>query len=283
MLVVAAALLSVLLSTLGASEALPEAAPERASTAVAQLVRLAGLSSGAREASTPALGVHVNQEGGPMWVTPAIEAAVEGQPALELRPDGVAVVRVEVLADATHLALRSSLYRQGWNLRGEAPLRQRVVPWIPMIALLLGLAAWRVSRRVGIGLVVAGCAGQLLDRAVAWPEAFVSVPWSTQLCDGPLGHAVIALAVGLPDAAVAMGAGVVTLCVILVGFDHKRSSGQGGALLAAGVLGAAGFVAWIEAAARCGLGAWIGTAVGAASILAMALAWGLHARTLPRA
>jgi hypothetical protein len=212
-----------------------------------------------------------------------VEQAVDAHRGFELRDDGIGIVRVEVVADDTHAALRGSLFRQGWNLRSEHPLRVRVVPWIPMLALALGLAVAVVSRRIGVGLAAAGASAQALDVLVAWPEAFVAVPWTDQLRDGPLGSAVIDLAVGLPDTAVAIGAGVITLCMVLVAFDHRRSSGKGGVLLAAGLFGVLGLLVWLEAATRCGFGAWIGTAAGATSILAMALAWGLQGRTLRRA
>lgn len=277
----AAVLVSLLLTLFGASAALPSAGPERADRVVAQLVALAGLE--ASDDPRSKLPVRVNQEGGPLWLTDAVEAAVERDPALRLTDDGVGLVRVEVVSDETHLALRGGLFRQGWNLRSEHPLRVRVVPFIPMLALALGLGAVVFTRRRGIGFAVAGIVAQALDRLVGWPDAFVDVPWTAQLRDGPLGGAVIDLARAMPDSGVALGAGVVTLCMVLVAFDHRRSSGKGGAMLAAGLAGALGLTVWLEAAARCGMAGWIGTAAGAGSILAMALAWGQQGRTLRRA
>ena len=276
-----AVLISLVLTAFGAAAALPQAAPERAHRVVAQLVALAGLEPSDDPRSQ--LPVRVNQEGGPLWVRGAVEDAVGSDPAVRLSDDGLGIVRVEVVADDTHLAMRGSLFRQGWNLRSEQPLRMRVLPWIPMLALAVGLGVMALTRRMGVGLAVAGASAQLLDWLVAWPEAFVAVPWSAQVRDGPLGAGVIELALALPDAGVAVGAGVVTLCMVLVAFDHRRSSGKGGALLAAGLAGVLGLVVWLEAAARCGMAGWIGTAAGAASILAMALAWGQQGRTLRRA
>lgn len=277
-----AAVLSLVLSMFGAASALEEAGVERSTRVVEQLVRLAALDSEDGVDPRRRLPVRVNQEGGPLWVTPAVEAAVTEQPSLVLADDGVGIVRMEVLSDETHLALRGGLFRQGWSLRSEHPIQVRIKPWIPMLALALGLVVMTLSRRMGVGFAVAGVAAQLLDVAVAWPTEFIGIPWRSQVRDGPIGSAVIDLALGLPDTAVAVGAGVVTLCMVLVAFDHRRSSGKGGAMLAAGLLGVLGIMIWAEAAARCGMGPWIGTAAGAASILAMALAWGQQGRTLRR-
>lgn len=281
LVVIGAVLVSMLLSLFGAASALPDAGAERATRVVAQLGQLAGLEGESPDPRS-VLPVRVNQEGGPLWVAPAVEEAVRAHPSFRLAEDGVGIVRVEVVHDEAHVALRGSLYRQGWNLRSEHPVRVRVMPWLPMLALALGLgvAAW--SRRIGVGLAVAGALAQL-ESQVGWPSSFPSVPWSDQVRDGPLGGAVIDLAVSLPDTAVAFGAGIVTLCMVLVAFDHRRSSGKGGAMLAGGMLGVLGVLIWCEAAARCGMGPWIGTAAGAGSILAMALAWGQLGRTLRRA
>lgn len=282
-LVAAAVFLSLVLSMFGAASALPDAGAERAQRVVEQLVRLAALEAEAGAQPRTKLPVRVNQEGGPLWVSAAVEAAVREQPSLMLADDGVGIVRMEVISDPTHLALRGSLYRQGWNLRSEHPLQVRVAPWGPMFALALGCAAMAFSRRMGVGFAVAGVAAQVIDAALDWPADFLAIPWQAQVRDGPVGSFVIELALGLPDAAVAVGAGVVTLCTMLVAFDHRRSSGRGGAMMAAGLLGVLGLLLWTEAAARCGMGPWIGTAAGAASILAMALAWGQQGATLRRA
>ncbi len=266
----------------GAAAALEAAGAERARRVVQQLVRLAALDSEEGADPRTKLPVRVNQEGGPLWVTPVVEAAVAEQPSLILADDGVGIVRMEVISDDTHLALRGGLYRQGWNLRSEHPLQVRVQPWVPMLSLALGLIVMTLSRRMGVGFAVAGVVAQSLDAAVGWPAEFLAIPWQAQVRDGPVGSLVIDLALGLPDAAVAVGAGVVTLCTVLVAFDHRRSTGKGGAMMAASLLGVLGIVIWTEAAARCGLGPWIGTAAGAASILAMALAWGQQGRTLRR-
>ncbi len=282
MIAAAAVVLSLVCSLLGAAASLEGAGQERAQRLVEQLVRLAALES--EEGTDPRrkLPVRVNQEGGPLWVSSAVEAAVAEQPSLILSDDGIGIVRVEVLSDDTHLALRGGLYRQGWNLRSEHPLQVRVKPWVPMLSLALGLLVMTLSRRMGVGFAVAGVAAEVIDAALDWPAGFLAIPWQAQVRDGPVGSAVIDLALGLPESAVAVGAGVVTLCTVLVAFDHRRSSGKGGAMMAAGLLGVLGLLVWAEAAARCGMGPWIGTAAGAASSLAMALAWGQQGRTLRR-
>ncbi len=280
--VLALVLLSLALSFLGVASGLENTAPERARHVVATLAHLGGLQGSDGEVGRP-LRISVNQEGGPLWVTPAVEAAAQAHPAFEVVGDGVGTIRVEVIADDAHLALRGGLYRQGWNLRTEYPARIRVLPWIGMLSLGLGLAIAFGTRRLGWGLLSAGLLAQGLASALAWPAEVPEVPWAEAVRDGPLGRAVIDLALSLPDSAVAIGAGIVTLCLVLVGFDHRRSSGQGGALLVAGTLGAVGLVAWVEAAARVGVIAWMGTTPGVGSILAMALAWGVGRRTLRRA
>ena len=80
-----------------------------------------------------------------------------------------------------------------------------------------------------------------------------------------------------------IGGGVIALCMVLAGFDHRRSGDRGGVLLISGVLGAMGALAWVEIAGRVGLFAWMGTGAGFASILTMAVAWSLGRRTLRRA
>lgn len=282
-LAAAAVVLSLVLSMFGAASALEDAGYERAQRVVEQIVHLAALESEEGADARSKLPVSVTQEGGPLWVTAAAEAAVEKQTSLVLNDDGVGIIRMEVISDDTHLALRGGLYRQGWNLRSEHPLQVRVKPWVPMLGLALGLLAMVLSRRMGVGFAVAGVTAQVIDAALGWPAEFLAIPWQSQVRDGPVGSVVIDLALGLPDSGVAIGAGVVTLCTVLVAFDHRRSSGKGGTLMAAGLLGVLGIVIWVEAAARCGVGPWIGTAAGAASILAMALAWGQQGRTLPRA
>jgi hypothetical protein len=279
--ILVAAVLSLVLSAFGGEAALEVTGPERADRVVDQLAKLAGL--GPSENARSKLPVGVTQEGGPAWVTEAVQGAVERHPSLELSDNGLGLVRVEVVESGSAIAMRGGLYRQGWNLRSEHPLRMRGVPWIPMSALFIGLGVMAYTRRMGIGFAVAGVAAQLVDRAVSWPDAFVAVPWAAQLRDGPVGQSVVELALSVPESGVALGAGVVTLCMVLVAFDHRRSSGKGGAMFAAGMAGVLGGVLWVEAAARCGMSGWIGTGVGAASILAMALAWGQQGRTLRRA
>lgn len=279
--IIVAAVLSLVLSAFGGEAAVEATGPERADRLVDQLTQLAGL--GPAEHARSKLPVGVAQEGGPAWVTEAVQGAVERHPALELSDNGLGLVRVEVVEDGAAIALRGGLYRQGWNLRSEHPLRMRGAPWIPMLALAFGLGAMAYSRRMGVGLVLGGVVAQLLDRVVAWPDAFVAVPWTAQLRDGPVGRSVVELALAVPDSGVAIGAGVVTLCMILVAFDHRRSSGKGGAMFVVGMAGVVGVILWVEAAARCGMTGWIGTGAGAASILAMALAWGQQGRTLRRA
>ncbi|MCR9165295.1 MAG: hypothetical protein ACE37F_26715 [Nannocystaceae bacterium] len=278
--IVVAAVLSLVLSAFGGSAALEATGPERAERMLDQIADLAGLAPSANARAK--LPVGVVQEGGPAWVTEAVQGAVQRHPSLELSERGLGLVRVEVVDAGDAIAMRGGLYRQGWNLRSEHPLRMRATLWIPMLALAVGLGAMAYVRRMGVGFAVAGAAAQALDAMVPWPDAFVPVPWTAALRDGPVGRSVVELALWMPDTGVAIGAGVVTLCMVLVAFDHRRSSGKGGAMFATGMAGVLGGILWVEAAARCGMTGWIGTPVGAASILAMALAWGQQGRTLRR-
>ncbi len=274
------AVLAMVAAFFQAADALPHAGVERAARLVDRLAELGGLTERGGRVTARPLAVAVNQEGGPLWVQSAVTDAATTHAAYVVSAPAPNLIRVEVIADETHVAMLGGLYRQGWNLRNERPLRVRILPWIPILALAGGLWVFAWTRRSGWGLAVAGVAAQGFAAMVAWPPDVPTVSWTDAVRDGPLGASIIELAARLPDASVAVGAGIVTLCGVLIAFDHRRSSGRGGVLLAAGLLGATGLLVWLEAAARCGFLGWMTTAAGIVAVLAMALAWGVQARTL---
>jgi uncharacterized membrane protein YidH (DUF202 family) len=77
----------------------------------------------------------------------------------------------------------------------------------------------------------------------------------------------------MDDTAVALAAGVVALTAVLAFFDHRRRERAKRQVPAgAAVLGVAGALAWVEAAGRASVGAWVGTALGlVAGALALVL------------
>jgi hypothetical protein len=99
--------------------------------------------------------------------------------------------------------------------------------------------------------------------------------------EGPIGGALVAWARGLPDSSLAIGAGVIVLCTILVVFDHRRSPSRGGMVLVRGLVGVAGLLLWLEAAARSGLFGWARTGAGALALVVLVAAWVLSV-ALPR-
>lgn len=213
---------------------------------------LAGLDG--PPAARATLPVTVVQEGGPTWIVEEAEAAVEADPVFTRGEPHL--LRIEVIEHQGTYGVRGQLWRQGWSLRAPAPLWAQPAPWIVLVSLLAGAAwAWRRRSVVG-GLVLAGVVAQLLLRVRAWPPGLVRPSQPAAWREGPLGHGVVELARALPDAAVAIGAGVVTLCAVLMIFDHRRSSDAGGGLVAAGMLGMLGLLALAEASLRAGLVPW---------------------------
>ncbi|MEX1368962.1 MAG: hypothetical protein AB1Z98_37900, partial [Nannocystaceae bacterium] len=130
-----------------------------------------------------------------------------------------------------------------------------------------------LRRGLAGGLVVSGLLAQLLVLALPWPSEFPRPSLQETWRDGPLGHAVVELARGLPDASAAIGAGVVTLCIVLMIFDHRRSPEGGGGLIGLGMLGVLGGLAWLEAALRAGLAPWAMQLGGGLALVGCALLW----------
>lgn len=219
----------------------------------------------------PTMPVTVVQEGGPTWITEEAAAAVEaddvftrGEPHL---------LRVEVIEHARTYGLRGQLWRQGWSLRAPDPLWVAAAPWVVLLSALAGAGWAGLRRRLAGGMGVAGLLAQLLWLGLPWAPEFVRPSLEQTWREGPLGHFVVGLARALPEASVAIGAGVVTLCAVLMIFDHRRSPDEGGGLLAAGLLGVLGLLAWVEASLRAGLLPWLQQAGGVLALAGALSLW----------
>ena len=275
------AALSVLVLLLSASVDHEAASQRAARNALSSVLVQLGTKAGVRDPSGAVtlrpLPVEAVLEGGPLWLRGDLEAAIEADPAFELG-DSPHLVRVEVVGSARAYGLAGSLFRQGWYDRLPHPVRVRIAPWVATVTAVFGLLLAFAVRRVGAGLAAAGVAAQLTSAALPWQVPLSPSSWSVAVSEGPLGAAVIRWARGLPDQTLAIGIGVVVLCGILMYFDHKRSPKRGGLLLAGGIVGAAGLLLWVEAAARAGLLGWGPSTAGIAALSILAVAWAVVAR-----
>jgi hypothetical protein len=233
---------------------------------IAALAGLDGLDDG--RATLP---VTVVQEGGPTWIAEEAEAAVEADPVFVRGEPHL--LRVEVVEHRGTFGVRGQLWRQGWSLRAPQPRWAQPAPWIVLVAALAG-AGWVWQRRSVVGgLVVAGVVAQALLRVRPWPPGFVRPSLPATWREGPLGDGVVALARALPDASVAFGTGLVTLCAVLMLFDHRRSPDAGGGIVVRGMLGVLGGLALVEASVRAGLVPWGGQLGGALALGGAAGLW----------
>lgn len=268
------AVLAVLLSLVGllATEGEAVARGVVRAALLRDLDRLAALAGIDRRTDPRAtLPVTVVQEGGPTWISAEAEAAVEADPVfVHGEPH---LLRVEVIEHEGTFGVRSQLWRQGWSLRAPDPLWVRPAPWIVLAALLAGAGwAWRRRSATG-GLVLAGLVAQVLLLVRPWPADVPRASLQATWREGPLGHGVVALARALPDASVAIGAGIVTLCAVLMIFDHRRSPEEGGGLVARGMLAVLGLLALAEASLRAGLVPWVSQPPGMLALAGAAGAW----------
>jgi hypothetical protein len=286
---VIAALLGAIVACVGAllggGVATREAATHSmASRSLTELAQLAGLADerGTLLREEP-LAVEVIADGGPLWVIPAIERAVEASPwfAVGRSPH---LLRAEIIEEQGGIALQLHLWRSGWELREPDPRRIRVAGWAPVVAGLFGALVALALRRLDAGLATSGVFAQLLLAIDPLPpELFPPQRLTQAWADGPLGG-VIASIQTLGPLETALAAAVLAASLVLVAFDHRRSRERsathgsiplGRAGLAA-ALGSFGAVAWIEAAARgsllaaCDLrfGAWAGLLALAGLIVA---------------
>jgi len=216
--------------------------------------------------------VTVVAQGGPAWVVDEARAAVEADPVFTRGEPHL--FRVEVIEHGRTIGVRGQLWRQGWSLRAPEPLWVAAAPWVVLFTAMAGAGWAGLRRRLGGGLLLAGGLAQLLVRGLPWPASFERPTLQQSWREGPLGHAVIELARSLPDVSVALGAGIITLCVLLMLFDHRRSADRGGGLVAAGLVGVLGALGWLEASLRAGLGPWLVQPAGWVSLIGAAGLWG---------
>jgi hypothetical protein len=284
---VIAALIGVIVACLGAlgsgGAATREAATRGlAARSLAELALLAGLADerGQLLRDEP-MAVEVIADGGPMWVLETVSKATAASPWFELG-NSPHLLRTEVIDEPGGIALQLHLWRGGWELREPEPRRIRIAGWAAVVAGLLGaVAAVFTGGRLSIGLGLAGVFAQLLLAldplpAELFPPQTLLAAWS----EGPLFGPLFAWSRTMTPLHVAIAAAVVALCLVLVGFDHKRSRERDltlGWAGAAAVLGSFGVLGWVEAASRgslfaaCDLrvGAWLGWV----AVLGLIVAW----------
>jgi hypothetical protein len=282
-----AALVGVIVACLGAlwsgGVATREAATRGlADRSLAELALLAGLADdqGQLLRDEP-MAVEVIADGGPMWALEAVSDATARSPWFELG-NSPHLLRTEVIDERGGIALQLHLWRGGWELREPQPRRVRVAAWAAVIAGVLGAGfAAMLGGRLSLGLGLAGLFAQLLLAldplpAELFPPQSLLVAWSEGPLFGPLFDWIRAMT----PLHVAIAAALVALCLVLVGFDHKRSRERDlglGWAGAAAVLGSFGALGWVEAASRgsllaaCDLrvGAWTGWL----ALLGLIVAW----------
>lgn len=279
-LLIVAALLSVVASLFAAGEGTRRQTVE--GLAVRSLDQLALLSGIRDDAGNSLRGeplpVVVVQEGGSMWVREAVIEAVERDGHFA-DANSRHLLRIEVVETDQMIALQLRLWRQGWDLRTPELLRGRVVPWVPVLAGVLGALVAFLVWRVGPGLLVAGFLSQTMLAGLPWPaESIPPVSWIEEVKAGPLLGPLFELTRSMPSWGTAVGVAVVVFCLMLVWFDHRRSKERKDSIeirtvSVTSVLLFLGGLLWLEAALRGGMGAAMHTIPGAVTVVVLALAW----------
>ncbi|MFV8754238.1 hypothetical protein ACNOYE_27150 [Nannocystaceae bacterium ST9] len=222
--------------------------------------------------------VEVVQDGGSLWITPAVERAVD-ESEWFATGNSPHILRVEVIEDPRALALQLHLWRAGWELRSPEPLRVRTTPWMLVIAGLLGAATAVLVRRVSLGLALAGVLAQLLLGTITAPaELFPPQTTWAEWQAGPLFGRVLPWIEAMTPVDLGIAAAVISLCLVLVAFDHRRSKsvdagldlGSAGLLALLGTLGLLGL---IEALFRSGFAASLAAWPGWLALIGVLLAW----------
>ena len=287
--VLVAMLIAVSLATafsVSMTSAGPSAFEHRAALALRELGILAGLRDGRGQMSVEhPLPVTLVQEGGPMWLSPALADAARHDPAFD-PVDGPHVLQAEVVGTKGRLAARLELTRQGWSLQMPQPIRVRISPWILALTGVLGALSLRWLRRIGPALLVAGGLGQAVLAAVEHWQPFPA-PLRPQgpleaMQDGVAAQLARVFADALPDTAPALGAGVVALCVVLIVFDHRRSRARSPALLLHATAGIVGTLAFLEVALRTGADGAVCTLWGVVSSACLIGLWMMMGRAFAR-
>lgn len=239
---------------------------------------LSGLSADDGDGLAPpgGLPVEVVVDGDVDWLQAQAEAVATDHPAFS-PGQGPHQLRFEYVQDGRTWAVRGQLWRKGWSLRPPEPAVARIFPWVVVLAGALGAVLWFRRLPLAIAAAVSAIAAQAGLSAMPWPEALVRPTWSEAIANGPLGRAVTGWARALPEQSVAVGAGVIALCVVLMVFDHRRSRDRGGWALLTGLVTVVCAVVWIEAALRGEVLAWASTGLGALGAAGLVGLWTLPA------
>jgi hypothetical protein len=222
--------------------------------------------------------VEVVQDGGSLWIAPTVERAVDDSEWF-VTGNSPHLLKVEVVEDPRAIALQLHLWRGGWELRAPEPLRVRTTAWMIPIACLLGAATALLLRRISVGLLVAGVVAQLLLGTIIpprelFPPQTTWLEWQT----GPLLGRLLPWIGSMGPIHLAIAVALISLCLVLVGFDHRRSKSDGDELdlLGASVLallGTAGLIGLVEAVFRSGFWAALSGVAGVLALLGIVLAW----------
>lgn len=252
---------------------------ELAGRSLDELALLAGLRDDQGELlRAEPFAVEVVQDGGSLWITPAIERAVD-ESAWFATGNSPHLLRVEVVEDPRALALQLHLWRAGWELRSPEPLRVRTTPWMIVIAGLIGAATTLLFRRASVGLALAGVLAQLLLATVIPPrDLFAPQRLWAEWEQGPLFGRLLPWIDTMTPLHLTIAVTLISACLILVGFDHRRSkSSADGSSLASvsvlAVLGTLGLLGLIEAVFRSGFAASLSQAAGLLALAGVVLAW----------
>lgn len=242
-----------------------------AAAEVAEMANLKPVSGGGPSPS--ALPVAVVVDGEMPWLAAEAKRAAALEPAFEIN-GGPHELRFEYIGDGRTWAVRAQLWRRGWSLRPPQPVIVRIFPWVAVLAAALGGALWVRRVPLWIAAAVSGVGAQVGLWAMAWPTAILRPSFSESVAAGPLGRQVVRWAEMLPETSVAIGAGVVALCLVLAMFDHRRSPGQGGMAIWTAVVVLLAGLAWLEAALRGQVVPWASTGLGACGALGLVGLWG---------
>ncbi|MBL4688114.1 MAG: hypothetical protein JKY37_26225 [Nannocystaceae bacterium] len=241
--------------------------------AATEVAEMANLKPGSPARSPSALPVVVVVDGEMPWLAAEAKRAAALEPAFELG-GGPHELRFEYVGDGRTWAVRAQLWRRDWSLRPPEPVIVRIFPWVAVLAAALGGALWVRRVPLWIAAAVSGVGAQVGLWAMAWPTAILRPSFYESVAAGPVGRQAVRWAAMLPETSLAIGAGIVTLCLVLVVFDHRRSPGQGGMAIWTALVVLLAGLAWLEAALRGQIVPWAMTGLGACGALGLVGLWG---------
>lgn len=245
----------------------PRLAAQMFATELGALDRLAGVrgDDGAARGQPVSVRLEVT---GPPWVQEAARQAVAEDPTYTLG-DGPHRLIGEFAIDGRAAAARWSLERRGWALHAPSPTTRRIMPALAMVPLCLGALAYRRWRRAAWIVPAVAATAALLSFAWPWPSGSPPPSVGAQLEASPWLAPIVGFARSMEQTGVALAAGVITLCLVLAWFDHRRSRERGSP--AAGVAVVLGAAVWGEAAGRLSVWPWLGTAAGLLAVVGLAV------------